>query len=82
MTNRFKKWSKSKTLIVCLAALGGGLSSCTDDYTLDEEKPSFLNSSIYETLEESGNHKMFLQLINDKELNASANSDGEKTELA
>ena len=82
MTNRFKKWSKSKTLIVCLAALGGGLSSCTDDYTLDEEKPSFLNSSIYETLEESGNHKMFLQLINDKELNTSANSDGEKTELA
>ena len=82
MTNRFKQWSKSKTLIVCLAALGGGFFSCTDDYTLDEEKPSFLNSSIYETLEESGNHKMFLQLINDKELNASANSDGGKTELA
>ena len=39
--------------------------SCSDDYDLDDNKPSFLGGSIYDELEARGNFKYTLRLIND-----------------
>ena len=52
-----------------LLAACGLLYSCKDEYKLDDEKPSYLNSSIYESLEQSGNFKTYLKLLSDKDVN-------------
>ena len=80
MRNRLNKWSKHTTAVVCLLALGGTFAGCSDDYELDEVKPSYLNESIYETLVSSQNHEYYLRLIADPELNSGL-QEGETPEL-
>lgn len=58
-----------------MLALGANFSACTDDYVLDEQKPTWLNSSIYETLESNGGYTKFLTLIADPDVN-SGDSEG------
>ena len=69
MTNRLSKWSRQSSRMVCLMAACGLVYACTDSFTLDDEKPSFLNTSIYESLEKSGNFKTYLRLLADKDVN-------------
>lgn len=53
-----------------MLALGGSFSACQDEYTLDDAKPVWLNSSIYETLESDGSYKNYLRLIADPDVNS------------
>jgi len=55
-------------MIILLAACGV-TSSCKDEYTLDDEKPSWLNSSIYESLESQGEYSYYLRLLGDADVN-------------
>ena len=70
MRNRLSKCSKHVALVSCLFVLGGSFSGCTDDYPLDEYKPSWLNSSVYETLKANGNYTKYLRLIGDPDVNS------------
>ena len=69
MRNRFSKWSRHSSKMVCLLAACGLMYACKDEYLLDDEKPSWLNSSIYESLETKGNFKTYLRLLADKDVN-------------
>ena len=69
MRNRLSKCSKHVAFAACMLALGGSFSACQDEYTLDDAKPVWLNSSIYETLESNGNYTNYLRLIADPDVN-------------
>lgn len=69
MRNRFSKWSRHSSRMVCLLAACGLMYACKDEYLLDDEKPSWLNSSVYESLESKGNFKTYLKLLADKDVN-------------
>lgn len=70
MRNRLSKCSKHVAFAACMLALGGSFSACQDEYTLDDAKPVWLNSSIYETLESDGSYTNYLRLIADPDVNA------------
>jgi len=61
---------------VCAATLG--FFGCTPDYNLDEDQPSGLNT-IYGYMEDQGNYKNFLQLIDDLGEKATLSKTGSKT---
>ncbi|MBO4482329.1 MAG: hypothetical protein J5735_00765 [Prevotella sp.] len=69
MTNRFSNWSRHSSRVVCLLAACGLMYACKDEFILDDEKPSWLNSSIYESLEQKGNFRTYLKLLADKDVN-------------
>lgn len=69
MRNRLSKCSKHVAFAACMLALGGSFSSCHDEYTFDDAKPVWLNSSIYETLESNGSYTNYLRLIADPDVN-------------
>ncbi|MBO7120749.1 MAG: hypothetical protein J6W03_10580 [Bacteroidaceae bacterium] len=69
MTNRLSKWSRHSSRLVCLLAACGLMYACKDEFVLDDEKPSWLNSSIYESLEQKGNFRTYLKLLADKDVN-------------
>ena len=69
MTNRLSKWSRHASRVVCLLAACGLMYACKDEFILDDEKPSWLNSSIYESLEQKGNFRTYLKLLDDKDVN-------------
>ncbi len=77
MRNRFSKWSRHSLGMVCLLAACGLMYGCKDEYLLDDEKPSWLRSSIYGSLEkgyvESSGKKAtfntYLKLLADKDVN-------------
>ena len=69
MTNRLSKWSRHSSRVVCLLAVCGLMYACKDEFILDDEKPSWLNSSIYESLEQKGNFRTYLKLLADKDVN-------------
>ena len=70
MRNRLSKCSKHVAFAACMLALGGSFSACQDEYTLDDAKPVWLNSSIYETLESDGSYTNYLRLIADPDVNS------------
>lgn len=70
MKNRFSTLSKSAKFMLVLLAAYGVTSSCKDEYTLDDEKPSWLNSSIYESLTSQGTYKNYLRLVGDPDVNS------------
>ena len=78
MRNRLSKCSKHVAFAACMLALGGSFSSCTDDYVWDDAKPTWLNSSIYETLESDGSYQNYLRLIADPDVNS---GDSEESSL-
>ena len=55
--------------MVCLLAALGLMYACKDEFILDDEKPSWLNASIYESLEKKGNFRTYLKLLADKDVN-------------
>ena len=61
---------------VCAATLG--FFGCTPDYNLDEDQPSGLNT-IYGYMEDQGNYKNFLRLIDDLGEKATLSKTGSKT---
>ena len=61
--------SRKASYVLLLLAACGMTSSCKDEYTLDDEKPSWLQTSIYEGLEKSGNYSYYLRLLADKDVN-------------
>ena len=61
---------------VCAATLG--FFGCTPDYNLDEDQPSGLNT-IYGYMEDQGNYKNFLQLIDDLGEKETLSKTGSKT---
>ncbi len=69
MTNRLSKWSGQSTRMICLVAACGLMYACSDVFPYDDEKPNWLNTSIYESLEKSGNFKTYLRLLADKDVN-------------
>ena len=70
MRNHFEKWSRySSRMVYLLAACGLMYSSCKDEYTLDDEKPDWLNSSIYQSLQSKRNFSTYLRLLSDKDVN-------------
>ena len=69
MTNRLSKWRRHSSRVVCLLAACGLMYACKDEFILDDEKPSWLNSSIYESLEQKGNFRTYLKLLADKDVN-------------
>lgn len=70
MKNRFNALSKSAKFMLVLLAAYGVTSSCKDEYTLDDKKPSWLNESIYESLTSQGTYNYYLRLIGDPDVNA------------
>ena len=78
MRNRLNKCSKHVAFAACMLALGGSFSACHDEYTLDDAKPVWLNSSIYETLESDGSYTNYLRLIADPDVNS---GDSEESSL-
>lgn len=69
MKNRFNTFGKHTTRALCVLTLCGLSWSCKDEYTLDDEKPGWLNSSIFEGLEEKGNFTQYLRLLQDEDVN-------------
>lgn len=72
MTNRLSKWSRHSQKMVCLLAACGLMYACKDDYTLDDEKPGWLNASIYESLlhpKTNDTYQTYLRLLGDKQVN-------------
>ena len=58
MRNRFSKWSRQSSKMAYLLASCGLLYACQDPFTLDDEKPSWLNSSIYQSLQDGVEHTL------------------------
>ena len=81
MRNRLSKCSKHVAFAACMLALGGSFTACQDEYTLDEVKPSWLNSSIYETLESNGNYTNYLRLIADPDVNTGSSEEGSLVQI-
>lgn len=69
MRNRLSKMCKTSSWMLALLAVGGMTSSCKDEYTLDDEKPSWLNSSIMESLQEQKCYQNYLRLLSDPDVN-------------
>ena len=69
MRNRFSKWSRHSSRMACLLAACGLMYACQDEFLLDDEKPEWLNSSIYQSLVERGNFTTYLKLLADKDVN-------------
>ncbi|MBQ9286227.1 MAG: hypothetical protein IJ209_08115 [Bacteroidaceae bacterium] len=78
MRNRINTFGRQAALALGLLAACGLSWSCKDDYRWDDEKPTWLNSSIYESLQdgikdEHGNvvHSFnnYVRLLEDKDVN-------------
>lgn len=69
MKNRLCKFGKPATHMLCLLAACGLTYSCTDEYKLDDEKPSTLSSSIYQGLLNRQVFTTYLRLLSDKDVN-------------
>ena len=68
MKNRLSKLSRNAYFMLLL--LGAcGMTSCKDEYTLDDEKPSWLKQNIYQGLEEDGHYTYYLRLLGDPDVN-------------
>ncbi len=69
MTNRLSKWSRHSSRMLCLLAACGAMYACKDEFLLDDEKPTWLNASVYQSLQNDGNFKTYLKLLADKDVN-------------
>lgn len=74
---RFKKTGTTVLAALALLASSGLTQSCTDDVL--EGQPSWLGNSIYEQLENYGNYKYTIRLIDDLDQTAVLNRTGSKT---
>lgn len=65
MNKRFCKLGNYAIRAFFFTAICGSAISCKDDYTLDDLKPSWLGSNIYNYLEDEGDYTNFVRLIDD-----------------
>ena len=65
MKNRFCRMGKTLLGAVCLLSTCGVTYSCSDDFDLDETKPSFLGASIYDELNNRHNFTTVIRLIDE-----------------
>ena len=68
MKNRLGKMSRKAYFMLLLLAVSGISTSCKDEYTLDDEKPTWLSSSIYDKLQEYGNYTYYIKLLSDPDV--------------
>lgn len=64
------------TTVVAMMVLAAG---CSDDYKYENEEPDFLGGSIYEYLEQQGNFKNYLRLVDDLDYGQVLSLTGSKT---
>lgn len=69
MKNRLNTSGRQALVALGLLAACGLTWSCKDDYRWDDEKPTWLNRSIYESLEDRANFSTYLKLLEDKDVN-------------
>jgi len=69
MKNLLSTCSKYTARALVLVAVCGLSGSCTDDFILDDEKPSWLNSSIYDGLKNDGRFTYYIRLLEDPDIN-------------
>lgn len=80
MKKYLRKTSFNLVKLLIVLALGGTLFvSCKDDYIYDDSKPSWLGESIYGYLQEDGNFKYTLRLIDDLNYTEVLKRTGSKT---
>lgn len=79
MKDRFCRIGKHLLGVACLLSTCGVTYSCSDDYDLDETKPSFLGQSIYDELNARGKFKTVIRLINDLDYQEVLSKTGSKT---
>ena len=81
MKNRFCRIGKSLVGAACLLSTCGITYSCSDDYDLDETKPSFLGQSIYDELKNRQDRKFttVIRLIDDLDYKDVLSKTGSKT---
>lgn len=81
MKNRFCRMGKHLLGIACLLSTCGVTYSCSDDYDLDETKPSFLGESIYDELKNRTDRKFttVIRLIDDLDYKDVLSKTGSKT---
>ena len=65
--------------MLLLLAVSGVSTSCKDEYTLDDEKPSWLSTSIYDGLAADGHYTNYIRLLNDPDVNPPKDSTDEYT---
>ena len=68
MKNRFCNLSGTGIVVLFLAMVWG-VTSCKDEYVLDDEKPDWLSKSIYDGLKEDGHYENYLRLLADPDVN-------------
>lgn len=73
--HRREQLRRSFMIAACLVLLAG----CSDDYKWDDGDPDFLNTSIYEYLEQEGNYTNFVHLIDDLDYTEVLRKTGSKT---
>lgn len=81
MKNRFCRIGKSLIGAACLLSTCGITYSCSDDYDLDETRPSFLGQSIYDELKNRQDRKFttVIRLIDDLDYKDVLSKTGSKT---
>lgn len=66
MKNIFRRTITRPTFLLATVLFGlTFLSSCIDEYIYDDEEPTWLGSSIYDYLDESGEYTYYVRLIED-----------------
>lgn len=81
MKNRFCRMGKTLLGAACLLSTFGVTYSCSDDFDLDETKPSFLGASIYDELKSRQDRKFttVIRLIDDLDYTEVMSRTGSKT---
>lgn len=69
ITNRLLKWNRHLTRVMCLLAVCSLFYACKDEYMLDDEKPSWLGTNLYDNLLQRGNFTNYLKLLSDPDIN-------------
>lgn len=68
-----------RLLTGCALAAALSLSSCHENYIMDEEEPEWLGSSIYDYLKEAGCYTQFVRLIDELHYDEVLSRTGSKT---
>lgn len=71
------RWSASLAGMLLLAGIG--LGSCSDDYEYESKEPDFLGTSIYDYLQQEGDFKTYLKLVDDLDYRQVLKLTGSKT---
>lgn len=82
MKNRLSKFGNSLFWTAGLLAACGMTYSCTDDYELDEKRPSWLGASIYNWLQQptdNGSYNYYVRLIEELDYDEVLGRTGSKT---